>query len=173
MSLRFTPLDEIPKIHARLSKTFDSGKTLPLEYRRSQLLALARMTQENTNALLGALYSDLGRHKLEGNLPEIGPIVATCIMTANALEEWTKPEKPQVEEWRANWDTTIHKAPKGLVVNIRWVHHLELYLDRNMISSQARGTTPSLSPCCPWQVPSLQAAPSFLNHPNSALPVRR
>ena len=119
MSLRFTPLDEIPKIHARLSKTFDSGKTLPLEYRRSQLLALARMTQENTDALLGALYSDLGRHKLEGNLPEIGPIVATCIMTANALEEWTKPEKPQVEEWRANWDTTIHKAPKGLVVNIR------------------------------------------------------
>jgi aldehyde dehydrogenase (NAD+) len=89
-----------------------------LEYRRAQLLALARLTQENTDALLGALNSDLGRHKLEGNLPEIGPVVSGCILAANSLEAWTKPDKPQVEEWRSSYDTTIHKAPKGIVVII-------------------------------------------------------
>lgn len=106
------------QIHARLSKTFHSGKTLALEYRRAQLLALARLTQENADALLGAINSDLGRHKFEGNFPEISPVVTCCIRAANSLEEWMKPEKPQVEEWRSSYDTTIHKAPKGVVINI-------------------------------------------------------
>ena len=81
-------------------------------------MALARLTQENADALLGALHSDLGRHKLEGNLPEISPIITGCIHAANSLGEWAKPDKPEVEEWRRPFDTTIHKAPKGVVVNI-------------------------------------------------------
>lgn len=118
MTLKFTPLDEIPQIHARLSKTFNSGKTLSLEYRRAQLLALARLTQEHSTILLAALELDLGRHKLEANAPEISPIISTCILTANSLENWMKPEKPEVEEWRSSWDTTIYKVPKGTVLNI-------------------------------------------------------
>ena len=89
-----------------------------MEYRRAQLFSLARLTQDNADALLGALYSDLGRHKLEGNIPEISPVVAACILAANSLEEWTKPDKPQVEEWRSSYNTTIYKAPKGVVINI-------------------------------------------------------
>jgi aldehyde dehydrogenase (NAD+) len=89
-----------------------------LEYRRSQLLALARLTQENINPLLGAVYSDLGKHKLETNLPEISPVINACILAANSLEDWSKPDKPQVEEWRSSYNTTIHKAPQGVVVNI-------------------------------------------------------
>jgi aldehyde dehydrogenase (NAD+) len=89
-----------------------------LEYRRAQLLALARLTQDNADALLDALYSDLGKHKLEGSIAEISPIVTACIHAANSLEEWTKPDKPQVEEWRNSYNTTIHKAPKGIVINI-------------------------------------------------------
>lgn len=81
-------------------------------------MALARLTQENADALLYALNSDLGRHKLEGNLPEISPVVTGCIRAANSLEEWTTAEKPEVEEWRSSYDTTILKAPKGVVINI-------------------------------------------------------
>ena len=89
-----------------------------MDYRRAQLLALARLTQENADALLDAIHSDLGRCKMEANLAEISPIVSTCILTANSLEEWTKPVKPPVEEWRSSYDTTIHRAPKGVVINI-------------------------------------------------------
>jgi len=106
------------KIHARLSKTFDSGKTLPLEYRRTQLLALARMTQENADALIQAVKSDLGRGNFETKFSEISPVVSACLHATNSLEEWAKPTKPQVEEWRSSFDTTIHRAPKGVVVNI-------------------------------------------------------
>lgn len=71
------------------------------------------MTQENGDTLLATLHSDLGSHKLEEILPEISPIVTTCFRMANALEDRTKPEKPQVEEWRAGWDTTMISRPRA------------------------------------------------------------
>lgn len=106
------------QIHTRLCATFASGKTLPFEYRRAQLLGLARMMQENVDALLGALYADFGKHKFESNMPEIGVIIESSITAANSVEEWMKPDKPQVEEWRSSYNTTVHKVPKGTVVNI-------------------------------------------------------
>lgn len=76
------------------------------------------MTQENAEAFLDALNSDLGRHKFEGNFPEISPVITACIRAADSLEEWAKPDKPAVEEWRKDYDTTIYKVPKGIIINI-------------------------------------------------------
>jgi hypothetical protein len=69
----------------------------------------------------------LGRHKLEIFMPEIGPIVTAAVQAAENLEEWNKPEKPAVEEWRSSWDTTIYTCPKGIVLIIGCVH-MEFYL---------------------------------------------
>ena len=44
--------------------------------------------------------------------------VELALAAAEKLEEWTKPEKPEVEEWRSSWDTTIYKVPKGVAVII-------------------------------------------------------
>lgn len=99
--------------------TFESGKTLPLHYRRAQLLALGRLVQDNADALLNAIYVDVGRQKLEANMPEISPIVAACIAAADSLETWMKPEKPPCQDaLRSSWDITVHRAPKGIVINI-------------------------------------------------------
>ncbi|KAJ7114602.1 Aldehyde/histidinol dehydrogenase [Mycena crocata] len=118
MPLEYTTLKNLQAGYDELQKSFQGGKTLPLEYRRKQLLQLARMFQENSVGLSDALYSDLGRHKLEVSLPEIGPVVGGAVRAAASLEEWNKPEKPQVEEWRSGWDTTIYKTPKGVVLII-------------------------------------------------------
>ena len=106
------------QIHAKLCKTFDSGKTLPLGYRRTQLLSLARLVQENTDTLQDAVNSDLGRCKFETNLGEISPVISACLLAASSLEEWSKPTKPPVEDWRSSFNTTIHRAAKGIVINI-------------------------------------------------------
>ena len=71
------------------------------------------MTQENGDTLLATLHSNLGSHKLEEILPEISPIVMTCFRMANMLEDRTKPEKPQVEEWRMGWDMTMISRPRA------------------------------------------------------------
>jgi aldehyde dehydrogenase (NAD+) len=135
MSLKYTTvenLQEVEEVHIRLThahlghsqgyaalkKSFQDKKTLPLEFRRAQLLQLARLFQENNASLCAAVYSDLGRHKLECSFPEIAPIVAGAIRAADSLEEWHKPEKPEVEEWRSSWDTTIYTSPKGVVLII-------------------------------------------------------
>ncbi|KZP20523.1 aldehyde dehydrogenase [Athelia psychrophila] len=116
---QYTHLDEIPKIHEKLRLTFESGKTLPLHYRRAQLLALGRLVQDNADALLNAIYVDVGRQKLEANMPEISPIVAACVAAADSLETWMKPEKPPCQDaLRSSWDITVHRAPKGIVINI-------------------------------------------------------
>lgn len=99
--------------------TFESGKTLPLSYRRAQLLALGRLVKDNADALLDAIYVDVGRQKLEANMPEISPVVAGCVAAADSLETWMKPEKPTSQDTlRRSWDITVHRAPKGIVINI-------------------------------------------------------
>ncbi|KAJ7802239.1 Aldehyde/histidinol dehydrogenase [Mycena olivaceomarginata] len=99
MAFKHTTIEDIQSGYAELRKSFQDKKTLPLEFRRAQLLQLARLFQENTVGLSDALHADLGRHKLD-------------------LEEWNKPEKPAVEEWRSSWDTTIYTRPKGLILII-------------------------------------------------------
>ncbi|KAG1770322.1 Aldehyde/histidinol dehydrogenase [Suillus placidus] len=117
-SMKYTPKQHITEIHSRLSKTFREGRTLPLEYRRKQLLQVARLVQENVDAVMASLKADLGRHPFEATLPELGPMVSSALHAVQNLDEWNSPEKPQVEAWRSGWDTTIFKAPKGTVVNI-------------------------------------------------------
>ncbi|KAF8172803.1 Aldehyde/histidinol dehydrogenase [Mycena galopus ATCC 62051] len=118
MALTFTPIKDLQAGHAELRKSFQDKKTLPLEFRRRQLLQLARLFQENNDGLIAALHSDLGRHKLEITLPEMGPVVGGAVRAAESLEEWHKPEKPVVEEWRSSWDTTVYTRPKGTVLII-------------------------------------------------------
>ncbi|KAJ7889922.1 Aldehyde/histidinol dehydrogenase [Mycena olivaceomarginata] len=118
MAFKHTTIEDIQSGHAELRKSFQDKKTLPLEFRRAQLLQLARLFQENTVGLSDALHADLGRHKLESSLPEMGPIISGAVRAAESLEEWNKPEKPAVEEWRSSWDTTIYTRPKGLILII-------------------------------------------------------
>ncbi|KAJ7310002.1 Aldehyde/histidinol dehydrogenase [Mycena albidolilacea] len=118
MAFKYTPLEDLQSGYAELRKSFQDKKTLPLKFRRAQLLQLARLFQENSHDLAAALHADLGRHKLEIFMPEIGPIVTAAVQAAENLEEWNKPEKPAVEEWRSSWDTTIYTCPKGIVLII-------------------------------------------------------
>lgn len=109
------------QIHDKLVKTFRSGVTLPLSYRRHQLLQLARMFQENKDAFYRASQEDISRHRIELNITEIVPIITGALRAAESLEDWNRPEKPEVEEWRKNYDTTLYKAPKGIVLIIGYV----------------------------------------------------
>ncbi|THH01303.1 hypothetical protein EW026_g1395 [Hermanssonia centrifuga] len=114
----YTSPSEIKQIHANLVKGFKSGITRPLSYRRHQLLQLARLVQENIPALEDAVLADLGKQRQECTLAELGPIVQACLYAAENLEEWAKPKKPQVEEFRKTWDVTIYSVPKGVVLII-------------------------------------------------------
>ncbi|KAJ7141582.1 Aldehyde/histidinol dehydrogenase [Mycena filopes] len=146
MPLEYTSVEQIQEGYAELQRSFQAHKTLPLPFRRTQLLQLARLFQENSVILTDALTADLGRHKLEISLPEIGPIVSGAVRAAESLEEWNKPQKPQVEEWRSSWDTTIYSAPKGVVLIIGPWNYPYVTIMLPLVGAIAAGCTGIVKP---------------------------
>ncbi|TRM57649.1 aldehyde dehydrogenase [Schizophyllum amplum] len=126
----YTPLEEIPKIRTQLRDTFASGLTLPPAYRIQQLRQLARMCQENKDAITDALALDLGKPKIEVLSGEIGHIIARSLHAAEHVHEWTRPEKVEVDTpWQKEWDTRIYRLPKGVVLVIApWNYPMALAL---------------------------------------------
>jgi len=111
--LKYTTAAEIDEVYARVHKSFKDGKTRPLAFRRQQLLQLARMFQENHTAIEDAELADLGKPRQEVTVAEISPVIHSALRAAENLTQWSAPEKPQVEEWRSTWDSTVYKMPKG------------------------------------------------------------
>ena len=117
-ALQHTPVDTIAKVHATLKASFRAGTTRPLPYRRTQLLQLARLVQDNADALRAALHADLHKQPLEVDMSELAPIVRGCLHAADSLEQWAAPDVPQVEAWKSSWNAKLFKAPKGVALII-------------------------------------------------------
>lgn len=79
---------------------------------------MAHLLQDNITALEDAVLSDLGKPRLETSVSELISLINACVYATENLQEWTKPEKPEVEAWRSSWDTTVYKVPKGLALVI-------------------------------------------------------
>ncbi len=110
--------EHLPQIYARVAQTWKSGVTRSLDYRRRQLLQLARMIQENKTVWEDAVLADLGKQRQECVSTELGPTVHGALHAAENLEDWARPEKPKVDAWRQNWDATIYPVPKGTALII-------------------------------------------------------
>ncbi|EIW51640.1 aldehyde dehydrogenase [Trametes versicolor FP-101664 SS1] len=138
---------EIDEIHARLTRTFYSGVTRPLAYRRKQLLQLARMLQDNHVAFEDALLADIGKPRLESSLSEVVHCLTNALTAADSLETWAAPKPcPTTAAWRADWGATLHKEPKGVALIISpWNYPLVLTLNP-LIGAIAAGCPTVLKP---------------------------
>ena len=89
------------------------------------------MAQDNVTAIIAAMKADLGRSVIEVVYAEINAMVACALFAAENFEEWAKPDKPQVDALRSSWNTTVYKAPKGVVICISYVlfAHIECPAD--------------------------------------------
>jgi aldehyde dehydrogenase (NAD+) len=101
-----------------LNENFRKGLTRPLAWRRNQLHNLARMAQDNAEAFAQALATDLGRPKMEAYFAEVGAVIQRCLLSAEKLEEWVKPETPNTPDWQKAWSAKVYKASKGTILVI-------------------------------------------------------
>ncbi len=62
---------DVAKTVARLRKTFASGRTRSVEWRKQQLRALQKLMDENEDAIAAALAEDLDRNPFEAYLADI------------------------------------------------------------------------------------------------------
>ncbi|KAF9235408.1 aldehyde dehydrogenase [Melanogaster broomeanus] len=152
-TLLHTPIDEIAKIRDALRATFKSGVTRPVAWRKHQLYQLARMAQNEAEAFCDALAKDLSKPRVEVMAAEVGPVVERALKSAEQLEEWARPECPEVPGWQKGWKPTLLKAPKGTVLIISPWNYPVILTFQPLIGAIAAG-------CCAVVKPS-EAVPHF------------
>ena len=122
-TLTHTAIDEIPKVRMSNSQsssahrtcitqirddlraTFRSGVTRPLEWRKHQLYQLVRLAQNEANAICDALARDYTKPRFEV-MGEVATVVERALSSVEQLEEWVKPEQPDVPESQKGWKPT-------------------------------------------------------------------
>ncbi|KAG8903656.1 hypothetical protein FRB99_002894 [Tulasnella sp. 403] len=112
------PISAFPAIREELKKSFRSGKTRDIAYRKQQLAQVAYMVQENADRFNEAIRLDLHRPYLETVLTELGPVVGQALLAIENLEQWTAPNPlPEAETapFHKGWDLKTLKLPRGVV----------------------------------------------------------
>jgi len=76
-----------------LKRTFATGRTKSYQWRVEQLTALKQLIEENSNAIIVALHTDLGKSETESWLAEIGYSTADIKGNLKGLKSWMRPTK--------------------------------------------------------------------------------
>jgi aldehyde dehydrogenase (NAD+) len=131
---------------ARSRQLFDSGVSRPLARRLQQLGNLRRMLTERREDFAAALLSDLGKHRTESQLTEIGFVTSEIAHLEKHLAAWLKPRRVgvplPVQPARAWTELT----PLGVVLVIgTWNYPVQLTLSP-LAGALAAGNTVVIKP---------------------------
>jgi beta-apo-4'-carotenal oxygenase len=99
--------------------TFRSQKTKPLSYRLTQLRKLYWAIHDNSDALVEALSSDLGKPTFESFLSEIDWCKNDIVFITKNLKKWMKDESaPDIPLTNSMMNPRIRKEPLGTALVI-------------------------------------------------------
>ena len=113
-----TTTADIPEVVARLRRTFATGRTRDVAWRKQQLHALERMMVDNEPAIAAALEQDLGRKPFEAWLADIASTAAEAADAAKNLGKWTKRKHRLLEFSQLPGRGWIEYEPYGTVLII-------------------------------------------------------
>ena len=131
---------------ARLRKTFATGRTRNIEWRKQQLLALAKLMAENEAAIAEALAQDLGRKPFEAWLADIATHRRRGKYAAKNVRKWTQRKYRLLEMPQLPGRGWIEYEPYGTVLIIgAWNFPFSLTLGP-AVGAIAAGNTVVLKP---------------------------
>ena len=141
-----TALSDIATTVKRLRESARSGVMRNEETRRSQLVQLKRMLDENENQLTDALANDLGKSPVEGYLTEIGFTIGEVDHALDNLRSWMKPTRVKLPLTFKPGSAKIVPQPLGMVLIIApWNYPLQLMLGP-AVGALAAGNTVIIKP---------------------------
>ncbi|MGV0738621.1 aldehyde dehydrogenase family protein [Mycobacterium syngnathidarum] len=130
----------------RLRQTFDTGRTLDLDWRRTQLRALVEMLTDNGEAIVDAVTDDLRRAPFETWLAEIVATANEARHAARNLGKWTRRRHRLLEWTQLPGRAWIQYEPYGTVLIIGpWNVPFQLTLTP-AVGAIAAGNTVVLKP---------------------------
>lgn len=130
----------------KLNTSYITGKTQSLDWRKTQLLALKRLLEENQHDLLKALKQDLGKCETEAMVAEQGFLLSDIKHTLKHLDKWVRPRS--VSTPMVAWPGKSFQQPEplGTVLIIgAWNYPLQLLL-APYIAAIAAGNCAVLKP---------------------------
>lgn len=137
---------DIPAVVAGLRKTYATGRTRDLQWRKKQLLALAQAMEENETAIAKAMEADLGRKPFEAWLTDIAGTVAEAKDSAKNLHKWAKRRYRLLERSQLPGRGWVEYEPYGTVLIIgAWNFPFFLTLGP-LVGALAAGNTVVLKP---------------------------
>ena len=137
---------DVPAVVARLRKTFASGRTRSIEWRKQQLRALERLMTENEPAIAAALEKDLGRAPFEAWLADIASTTGEAAYAAKNVGKWTRRKHRLLEMSQLPGRGWIEYEPYGTVLIIgAWNFPFALTLGP-AVGAIAAGNTVVLKP---------------------------
>ena len=111
----------------RLRQTFDTGKTLPIEWRLSQLAELDRMLREHEPDFAEALRLDLGKCRFEASMTEINFVQSEVKYARKHLATWMRAQRVRTPIMAQPGRSYIRPEPKGVVLIIApWNYPLSM-----------------------------------------------
>jgi aldehyde dehydrogenase (NAD+) len=137
---------DIPAVVAGLRKTFATGRTRDVAWRKQQLLALEKMVVDNEPAIAAALEQDLGRKPFEAWLADIASTAGEAADAAKNVGKWTRRKHRLLEKSQLPGRAWIEYEPFGTVLVIgAWNFPFALTLGP-AIGAIAAGNTVVLKP---------------------------
>lgn len=102
----------------RLRKTYATGRTRDVEWRRRQLLQLAKLMEENEAAIAAALAEDLDRSPFEAFIADIATTAGEAKYAAKRVRKWTRRKYQLLEMPQLPGRGWIEYEPYGTVLII-------------------------------------------------------
>ena len=147
-SLNFQPI--LPKDFTeicRLQKDyFNSGETLSLKFRISQLKKLREVIVAHEQEIFEVLYKDLMKSQFEAFGSEIGQVIKEIDFTISNLKNWSAPKSVPTPLMYFPSTSKIHRDPLGTVLIIGPWNYPFLLLMSPLVSAIAGGNTIVLKP---------------------------
>lgn len=111
------PVD-IPATVARLRRTFATGRTRDIEWRKQQLLQLQKLMEENEDAIGKALAEDLDRNRAEAFIADVATTVSEAKYAAKKVRKWTRRKYLLLEAPQLPGRGWVEYEPYGTVLII-------------------------------------------------------
>ncbi len=109
---------DVAKTVARLRRTFATGRTRDLEWRKEQLRALRQLMVENETKIADALEKDLGRSPFEAWLADVASTSGECAYAAKNVGKWAKRRHRLLEMSQLPGRGWVEYEPYGTVLII-------------------------------------------------------
>lgn len=141
-----TYVEKIPEIVARLRKSFRSGTTRPVDWRRSQLEALRTVVTVHKTEICEALKLDLGRDEYSTFISELSATELEIQTALSNLSSWMKPEPIAISFVNKPGSAKLVHEPLGVVLIMSAWNFPVLTLLQPAVGAIAAGNAVVLKP---------------------------